>query len=56
MNIVFDEITTLITNVGFPIGVCIYLLVSFEKKIDSLNQNIAELTKVITTVIGNQKK
>lgn len=52
----FDEFTTLITNVGFPIGVCVYLFARFEKKIDSLNQNISELTAVINTIIGNQRK
>lgn len=52
----YDEITKLISNLGFPIGVCIYLLVRFEKKIEVLNKSIQDLTRVITTVMDNQKR
>lgn len=52
----FEELTALVSTVGFPIGVSIYLLVRFEKKIEELNNSISNLTKVITTVMGNQKK
>lgn len=51
----YDEFVKLISTVGFPIGVSVYLLVRFEKKIDSLQFSISELTKVITTVIANSK-
>ncbi|WP_073336623.1 YvrJ family protein [Clostridium grantii] len=52
----FEEFTTLVSTVGFPIAVSIYLLVRFEKKIEVLNNSISDLTKVITAVMGNQKK
>jgi hypothetical protein len=56
VDIMFDEFTALVSTVGFPIGVCIYLLVRFEKKIEELSVSISNLTKVITAVMGNQKK
>ncbi|SHI06321.1 YvrJ family protein [Clostridium grantii] len=52
----YEEFTKLISTVGFPIGVCVYLLVRFEKRIEELNRSISELTAVITTVMGNQKR
>ncbi|SHH24423.1 YvrJ protein family protein [Clostridium grantii DSM 8605] len=56
VDIMFEEFTTLVSTVGFPIAVSIYLLVRFEKKIEVLNNSISDLTKVITAVMGNQKK
>lgn len=38
---------TILGNFGFPICISIYLLVRFEKKIDSLNEGIFQLTEVI---------
>ena len=52
----FEEFTTLVSTVGFPIGISIYLLVRFEKKIEELSDSISNLTKVITVVMSNQKK
>lgn len=42
-----DEFVNLIGNLGFPIAVCSYLLIRFEKKIDSLNESIQELNTSI---------
>jgi len=36
-----------IGNVGFPIGIAIYLLIRFEKKIDILRQSIDQLGQAI---------
>ncbi|MCM1991164.1 YvrJ family protein [Oceanirhabdus seepicola] len=52
----YDELVTLISTVGFPIAVCVYLLVRFERKLEALNGSISELTTAITNVIGNQTK
>lgn len=51
----YEEFTKLISTTGFPIGVSVYLLVRFEKKIELLNKSISELTAVITTIMGNQR-
>ena len=52
----YEELVRLTSTVGFPIAVSIYLLVRFEKKIETLNKSITDLTVVITTVVGNQEK
>ena len=52
----YDVFAKLVNTVGFPIGVSIYLLVRFEKKIEDLNKSIAALTVVISTVIGKSEK
>jgi flagellar biogenesis protein FliO len=51
-----EAFVKLINTVGFPIGVTIYLLVRFEKKIEDLNKSISDLTAVIATVIGKSEK
>lgn len=38
-----DEITTLISNVGFPIAIATYIIVV-------VNKSIQELTKVVTAL------
>ncbi|WP_342424620.1 YvrJ family protein [Paenibacillus sp. FSL E2-0178] len=47
----------IIANVGFPIGVSLYLLVRFEKKIDILSDTIGKLIDVINnnTNTGGRK-
>mgnify|MGYP001613630889 FL=1 len=52
----YDAFVKLVNTVGFPIGVSIFLLVRFEKKIEDLNKSIADLTVVISTVIGKYEK
>jgi len=42
-----EEITNLITTVGFPIAIAVYLLVRNEAKLDILTKAITELTTVI---------
>ena len=54
--LMYDAFVKLVNTVGFPIGVSIYLLVRFEKKIDNLNKSISELAVIITTVIGKSQK
>jgi flagellar biogenesis protein FliO len=52
----YDALVKLVNTVGFPIGVSIYLLVRFEKKIENLNKSISYLTTVISTIIGKYEK
>lgn len=52
----YDELVKLISTVGFPISISVYLLVRFENKIEQLNKSISELTSVITTVVGSPKR
>lgn len=43
----FTGIVNLVSNVGFPIIIAIYLLHRFEKKLDILVDNIQTLSMVI---------
>jgi len=52
----YDALVKLVSTVGFPIGVSIYLLVKFEKKIEDLNKSISYLATVLSTVIGKYEK
>lgn len=47
-----NDIANLVTNVGFPIAVSIYLLVRFEGKIESLTNSINNLTNKISEIPG----
>lgn len=57
-----EEFFTLVTNFGFPIVVAVYLLVRFEKKIESLDNSIndkdgliAVIRDLITEIRNNKK-
>ena len=45
----FEESASLIANLGFPIGITIYLLFRFEKKIETLEAAITKLTSVLAS-------
>lgn len=42
-----DDYIYLIGNLGFPIVISFYLLMRIENKLESLNNNILELSKSI---------
>ena len=56
MFILYDELMKIVSTLGFPIGVSIYLLVRFEGKIDKLNSTMADLAASIAKVIGDEKR
>ncbi len=43
-----EDMLSQIANFGFPIVVCVYLLVRIEGKLDQLTGSIHELANVIT--------
>lgn len=43
----YNEIVNLVGNMGFPIGITIYVLIRLESKMDKLNESINKLTNVI---------
>jgi len=45
-----DQVLTLISNLGFPIVVSIYLLVRIESRMEELSRSIHELAKVVATL------
>ncbi len=47
----FDELTPIIANLGFPIVVALYLLMRVEKKLEELSANVAEICKAISRLL-----
>ncbi|MBV7271627.1 YvrJ family protein [Clostridiaceae bacterium UIB06] len=52
----YDQLVNLISSVGFPIAVSVYLLTRFESKIDLLIKSIEGLRVDMAAVIKNQEK
>ena len=46
-----EQLYSMIEGLGFPVFLSIYLLLRFEKKIDSLNGTIEKLNKSISKLI-----
>mgnify|MGYP000854486417 CR=1 FL=1 len=49
-------ITSMIANLGFPIGLSIFLLVRVEGRIERLTESINQLTGVIAAMEGSTKR
>lgn len=47
-----NDLTSLITNAGFPIAVCAYLLFRLEKQLCNLSFSINKLNIIISTKLG----
>lgn len=45
-----DELAKMVTNVGFPIAISIYLLVRFESKLEVLTNSINNLSAKISVM------
>lgn len=45
-----EELFSGIANFGFPIVLCMYLLIRIEGKMEKLSEAISELTKTIHTM------
>ena len=45
-----DNISTMISNLGFPIAISMYLLVRIEAKMQGLTDSINELSKNIINI------
>lgn len=54
-NTLYDELIMLISNLGFPAAVSIYLLVRVEKKLDDLTEAFSEFTKVLITMLRTKR-
>lgn len=51
----YDELVRLISNVGFPVAVSVYLLVRLEKKLDDLSKAFSEFSETMRAVMEHQK-
>lgn len=50
------DLLTTIGNLGFPIGVSVYLLVRFEGKLEALTLSINELSSTIKNFLSTNEK
>ncbi|MCM3707901.1 YvrJ family protein [Cytobacillus firmus] len=50
MEINIAQIIGILGNFGFPVAIAIYLLIRFEKRIESLTTAITELQKIIKKI------
>ena len=50
-----QEIITVVANTGFPVAICIYLLVRMEAKIQQLNDTLIHLASTIEATTKNAK-
>lgn len=46
----FDEIVKLISNLGFPIAISLYLLIRIESKLEGLTISINNLSQSINSI------
>ncbi|NFH65840.1 YvrJ family protein [Clostridium botulinum] len=51
----YDQLIKLISDVGFPIAVSLYLLLRIEKKLDEINKALTSLDKTITSTMKQEK-
>ncbi|EPY2276296.1 YvrJ family protein [Clostridium sporogenes] len=51
----YDQLLMLISNVGFPIAVSLYLLLRIEKKLEELTKALTYLDKTILSAMNQQK-
>ncbi|RII35020.1 YvrJ family protein [Clostridium chromiireducens] len=47
-----NDVMSLITNAGFPIAVCAYLLFRLEKQLSNPSSSIHKLNTIISTKLG----
>ncbi|APH14302.1 yvrJ family protein [Clostridium sporogenes] len=50
----YDQLIKLISDVGFPIAVSLYLLLRIEKKLDEITKALTSLDKTITSVMKQE--
>lgn len=47
-----DDMVNLISNVGFPIAITMFLLLKMDKKIDTLSSSIVNLSNSVEKLIN----
>lgn len=46
-----EDMVSLVSNVGFPIAITIFLLIRMEKKVDGLSTSISKLSNSVEKLI-----
>lgn len=48
-----EDMINILSNVGFPIAIALYLLIRFENKLSQLNDSINNLSNIIQKSFQN---
>ena len=48
-----EDMINILSNVGFPIAIALYLLIRFETKLTQLNDSINNLSNIIQNTFQN---
>ncbi|HCL4436572.1 TPA: YvrJ family protein [Clostridium botulinum] len=51
----YEQLIKIVSDVGFPIAVSLYLLLRIEKKLDEITKALTILDKTITSIMKQQK-
>ncbi|HCL4547294.1 YvrJ family protein [Clostridium botulinum] len=51
----YEQLIKIVSDVGFPIAVSLYLLLRIEKKLDEITKALASLDKTITSTMKQEK-
>ncbi|MCS4480613.1 YvrJ family protein [Clostridium botulinum] len=51
----YEQLIKIVSDVGFPIAVSLYLLLRIEKKLDEITKALTSLDKTITSTMKQEK-
>ncbi|HBJ2610927.1 YvrJ family protein [Clostridium botulinum] len=51
----YEQLIKIVSDVGFPIAVSLYLLLRIEKKLDEITKALTSLDKTITSAMKQEK-
>ncbi|EJP6472368.1 YvrJ family protein [Clostridium sp. FAM 1755] len=51
----YEQLIKIVSDVGFPIAVSLYLLLRIEKKLDEITKTLTSLDKTITSAMKQEK-
>ncbi|MCR1934039.1 YvrJ family protein [Clostridium tepidum] len=51
----YEQLIKIVSDVGFPIAVSLYLLLRIEKKLDEITKTLISLDKTISSTMKQEK-
>lgn len=51
----YEQLIKIVSDVGFPISVSLYLLLRIEKKLDEITKTLISLDKTISSTMKQEK-
>ncbi|MBU5484149.1 YvrJ family protein [Clostridium sp. MSJ-11] len=52
----YDELVKLISNLGFPVAVSIYLLVKLDKRLEELTKAFLKFSNILLSVMEHREE